>query len=599
MRYKDLSPELQALNREVDRYLGRGLSVSPQSFGTPRIGITMHSSEYGSSLALAYSEAIIKAGGTPLLLPISSDIDYLHSALSNIDGLLLSGGDDINPLYMGEEPVRGLGKISPLRDKYELIIIRLARSLALPILGICRGHQVLGVAYGSLLYQDLVTQHHTKQTPLEHSPDIPRGEIMHRASIAQQCRLRDILGTESIGINSLHHQSIKYIRSPFYETAVASDGINEAIDSYPELDILGVQWHPEQLVASGNEEQLKLFEHLVERANLYAKARRFHSQYITLDSHTDTPMHFNEEFDMHRYSDTLVDIPKLELGQISSTIMVAYLPQEEVSDEAHQKAYKYVVNKLEELKSQVDRGLNRAVLAKDLESIRLAKQRGQIAIIPAVENGYAIGNSIERLRTLKEKYGIVYMTLCHNGDNVICDSASKTRHTHGGLSPFGREVIREMNNLGILIDVSHAGANTVHDVLELSQAPIIASHSSVYALCNHPRNLTDEQIKSIADHGGVIQVCLYAGFIRNQADKATYLDAVDHIEYIINLVGIEHVGIGSDFDGDGELIGCRSSEDLIRITIELLRRGYTERDLSLIWGENILRVLSIVERTKL
>lgn len=600
MKYKDLSPELRQLNEEVDRYLGRGQSVSPQTFRSPRIGITMNSTEYGSSLAFAYSDAVIKAGGIPFLLPLSDDIEYLHNALTNVDGLLLSGGDDIHPKYMGQEPVRGLRKVVPERDEYELILIRLARALALPVLGVCRGHQILGVAYGSILYQDLITQHTTESIALDHSPSMPRGEEMHQVFIAAGCRLRDILGIEgrSIGVNSLHHQALKEIRIPFYETALASDGVNESIDAYPELDILAVQWHPEQMIASGSKIQLRLFKHLIDRAGLHSRARHFHERHITLDSHTDTPMCFTPEFTIQRYGHSLVDLPKLELGQISATVMVAYLPQGEVSDEAHTKAYHYVDSKLTELKQQIVNSNGRAFLSCDVESIRQAKAIGKIAIIPAIENGYAIGTSLETLRILKKQHGIAYMTLCHNGDNAICDSASKTKHTHGGLSTFGREVVQEMNNLGILIDVSHAGADTIRDVLEISRVPIVASHSSVHTLCEHPRNLTDNQLKAIAAKGGVIQVCLYAGFIRQDSKTASYLDAVDHIEYIIRLVGIEHVGIGSDFDGDGELIGCRSCEDLIRITMELLRRGYTEHELSLIWGENFLRILSAAEAAK-
>lgn len=592
MKYSDLSLELRQLNEEIDRYMGRGQSVSPHRLDAPRIGITMHVTDFGSSLALAYSEAVIKAGGVPLLLPLSDDIAYLDAALRNVDALLLTGGDDIHPRYQGEEPVRGLGKVLPLRDRYELKLIRLARMLALPILGICRGHQILGVAYGSLLYQDLVTQHRA-ECPLDHSPNMPRGEAMHKVELAPRCRLRDVLSLEedALWINSLHHQALREVRPPFYGTAVATDEINEAIDAYPELDILGVQWHPEQMVASGDERQLALFAHLVQRASLYRRARAFHTQHIVLDSHTDTPMCFAENFDLGAWGQSLADLPKQELGQVSATVMVGYLPQGELTDEAHREAFSYIDGKLTELRYQVEASGGRAVLACDVVSIVQAKQRGQVAIIPAVENGYAIGESLTALRQLKQRHGIVYMTLCHNGDNAICDSASKTQHTHGGLSPFGREVVREMNKLGIVIDVSHMGEAAVRDVLEESRLPIVASHSSAYTLCPHPRNLTDEQIRAIAECGGVVQVCLYAWFISKDGDRASYLDAVDHIEHIIRLVGVEHVGIGSDFDGDGELVGCRGSHDLVRITMELLARGYSEDDLALIWGGNFLRVL--------
>lgn len=598
MKYSDLPPELRQLAQEVDQYVGRGQSVSPACFDSPRIGITMHCTEFGSSLALAYSDAVIKAGGTPLLLPLSNDTGYLLSALQSVDALLLTGGDDIHPRYLGEEPIRGLGKVLPLRDSYELKAIYLAHKLALPILGICRGHQILGVAYGSLLYQDLTTQHKRVQ-PLDHSPSMPRGAEMHRVEIAPQGRLRDILelGAEDcLWVNSLHHQAIREARPPFCASAVASDEINEAIDAFPELDMLGVQWHPEQMIAAGDERQLRLFGHLVARAALYRRARAFHTKHIVLDSHTDTPMHFAEGFELSGYGISLVDIPKLELGQVSAAVMVGYLPQGELTDVAHREAFSYIDGKLHKLRQQVERSGGRAVLATDAESIERAKERGQVAIIPAVENGYAIGQSLEALRELKTRHGIVYMTLCHNGDNVICDSASKTQHTHGGLSAFGREVVRVMNDLGIVIDVSHAGEETVREVLELSRVPIVASHSSARALCDHPRNLTDDQIREIAARGGVVQVCLYAWFISKHGERASYLDAVEHIEHIIRLVGVEHVGIGSDFDGDGELVGCRSTQDLIRITMELFARGYTEEDLALIWGGNFLRVLRCSEQ---
>ncbi|WP_373813589.1 dipeptidase, partial [Porphyromonas loveana] len=150
----------------------------------------------------------------------------------------------------------------------------------------------------------------------------------------------------------------------------------------------------------------------------------------------------------------------------------------------------------------------------------------------------------------------------------------------------GREVVREMNRQGIMVDVSHAAPTTVRDVLSISTAPIIASHSSARALCDHPRNLTDEDALAIAERGGVVQVCLYAGFICEQEETASVVMAADHIDHFVRLLGIEHVGIGSDFDGDGELIGCRGSNDLIRLTIELLRRGYTTTQLRLLWGEN-------------
>jgi microsomal dipeptidase-like Zn-dependent dipeptidase len=218
---------------------------------------------------------------------------------------------------------------------------------------------------------------------------------------------------------------------------------------------------------------------------------------------------------------------------------------------------------------------------------------GRKAILLGIENGYALGKDLDNLRLFKGT-GVSYITLCHNGDNAICDSA-RGKAEWGGLSPFGREVVREMNRLGMMVDLSHAAESSFYDVLAVSEAPVIASHSSARAFCDHPRNLTDDQLRAIAAKGGVVQVCLYAGFINEVAEKASLSDAIRHIDHIVNLVGIDHVGIGSDFDGDGELIGCRAANELINITVRLLKAGYREEDIRKIWGGNLLRVMDVVQ----
>jgi microsomal dipeptidase-like Zn-dependent dipeptidase len=212
-----------------------------------------------------------------------------------------------------------------------------------------------------------------------------------------------------------------------------------------------------------------------------------------------------------------------------------------------------------------------------------------------IENGHALDGKIENLRHFKER-GIVYMTLCHNGDNDICDSA-RGEHTHNGVSAFGREVIHEMNRLGIMVDLSHAAEKSFYDALELSATPIVCSHSSCRALCDHPRNLTDDQMRALAQRGGVMQVTLYHGFLVKDGE-ATIEDAMRHLDHAISIMGIDHVGLGTDFDGDGGIRGMANSSELLNYTRELLKRHYSEEDIQKLWGGNFLRVMKEVQSVK-
>lgn len=578
------SPYLSALQHETDQEL---ITLTQSSHHAPRIGITAHLSDGVSSVSRGYTEAVRRAGGIPLIIPITEHTDTLYQTLREVDGLILSGGNDVHPYYLGSDALPQLGAVSPERDRCEMRIIQIAHHLSIPILGICRGMQLLGQVYGAELYQDISTEH-TGSNALNHAPKIPREEYHHRIDPpVRGSRLERIMGEGSHWVNSLHHQALSCVAPPFGVVASAPDGIIEAIDAYPELDILAVQWHPEHLAVAGHREHLALFEHIVHRARLYRHARRLHRTIITLDSHTDTPMYFDDAFDL-RYSErTRVDLTKMYEGMISTSVMVAYIPQGELSESGHIQARLHTEDRLDRLQH--------LVASLPSEEIRIATCPDEIArsrhsIITAIENGYALGDQPALLRLYRERYGIAYITLSHNGDNLLCDSARGSQRTHGGLSALGRTFVTEMNRQGILIDISHTSPETVRDVLELSAVPIIASHSSARALCGHARNLSDEEIRAIATRGGVVQVCLYAGFIHEDSSQASLLDAIDHIDHIVHLVGVEHVGIGSDFDGDGELIGCRTSRELIRLTMELIDRGYTDHEIELIWGGNFLRV---------
>jgi microsomal dipeptidase-like Zn-dependent dipeptidase len=205
-----------------------------------------------------------------------------------------------------------------------------------------------------------------------------------------------------------------------------------------------------------------------------------------------------------------------------------------------------------------------------------------------IENGLALGGQLDNVKHFADR-GVVYITLCHNGDNDLCDSC-RGCNTHDGVSRFGEQVIREMNRLGLMVDLSHAGDKSFYDALDISQTPIVCSHSSCRALCDHPRNLTDDQLRALAAKDGVAQVTFYNGFLRSDG-QASILDAVAHLNHMIEVMGIEHVGIGTDFDGDGGVPGLASASELINFTRRLLRQRYSEDDLRLIWGGNFLRVM--------
>ena len=212
-----------------------------------------------------------------------------------------------------------------------------------------------------------------------------------------------------------------------------------------------------------------------------------------------------------------------------------------------------------------------------------------------VENGYAIGKDINNVEAFRKR-GVVYMTLCHNGDNDICDSA-RGNSEHQGVSDFGSQVIKEMNRVGMMVDLSHASEKSFYDALEISDVPIVCSHSSSRALCDHPRNLTDEQMRALARKGGVAQVTFYEGFLRKDG-KADILDAIAHLKHMAKVMGVEHVGIGTDFDGDGGVPGIASASEVINLTRMLLKNGFSEADLQLIWGGNFLRVMNEIQNFK-
>lgn len=556
----------------------------------PIIGITGNYDSGKCTLLEGYYRSVLEAGGTPIVIPAFEDTDAMVSLLDHVDALILSGGGDINPLYLGEEPIRELSSINPARDNQELLLVRLAANRQIPILGICRGIQVMTAALGGKLYQDIYKE---AGVTLKHSQDTERHTATHSVRIASSSKLSKIFGATNLYVNSFHHQSVREAAPGFAVTAVSPDGLIEAVESIHGKSMLGVQWHPECMILGGDRTMIPLFEWIVDEARSYAEARELHKRILTLDTHCDTPMKFDQQirFDS-RDPRILVDLHKMTEGCLDATIMVAYLRQLERDKASLEAAFAKAEHLLTEIENMVAHSTDSVGIAYTPDDLCRLKREGRRALMLGIENGYAIGDDISRIEHFRRR-GVVYMTLCHNGDNDLCDSA-RGNGEHGGLSALGREAIREMNRVGMMVDLSHAAESSFYQAIEVSSTPIVCSHSSARALCDHPRNLTDDQLRALAASGGVAQVCLYDGFLR-QEGGATVDDAVRHILHMVNIAGIDHVGIGTDFDGDGGIIGCADASEVINLTRRLLAEGFAEEDLAKLWGGNFLRVMRIVQ----
>ena len=546
----------------------------------PVIGITGNYGDLTCKLGEGYYKQVVAAGGVPLIIPPVADAAVLTSILEKVDAVLLSGGADINPLYQGEDPIPQLGGINSERDLPELLLARMAFHRQLPMLGICRGIQTLAMALGGKVAQHISTN-------IKHSQDADRSEPTHSVSIEKDSTLYNIYsGNQSptLYVNSFHHQAVSEPGEHFRVVAKANDGVIEAIESAEFKPILGVQWHPECMGESG----LPLFRWLVDEAEKFQKAKLMHHCVLTLDTHCDTPMFFPQNVDFgSRDPRILVDLHKMTEGRLDATIMVAYLPQ------PTEQPKQFADNIFDKIEVMVARNSDYLALARTPEELWSNKYAGKKSIMLGIENGIALDGDLKNLRHFKDR-GIVYVTLCHNGDNEICDSA-RGNQTHGGVSAFGAQVISEMNRLGIMVDLSHAHEKSFYDALELSKTPIVCSHSSARALCNHPRNLTDDQMRALAQKGGVAQTTLYHGFLKKDGE-ATILDAIAHLEHAIDVMGIDHVGLGTDFDGDGGIRGLADASELLNFTRQLLARRFSRQDIQKIWGGNFLRVMQQVQQ---
>ena len=617
-------------NYDLDAHLAELYDHYPEGTSRSVIGIVTNFADQDVTIREVFHKQVIDAGGTPLLIPPTTDTQVIVNILNRIDGLLLTGGADVNPLWEGEEPIRNMGSINNKRDLSELLTTRLAYNRQIPIFAVCRGLQVLAIALGGKVQQHIYDPYIVEETEekkltrmksvttlrpakLKHDQSASFNEPTHSIKIAPDSVLYSIYKQEKIFVNSFHHQAVSMPGKRFKVTAYAPDGVIECMESAEFKPIMGVQWHPEWLEEDGQ----KLFKWFVNEADSFRTAKQLHTRILTLDTHCDTPMFFPQGVDFaKRDPRILYDLHKMTEGHQDAVTMAAYLPQPRIGETFSSKidveglkrfnpeltdvlnnltptSYADLIfNKIEKIVKDNNRYLSIARTPSDLYE---DKRKGRKSIMFAIENGLALEGDLANVKYFAQR-GVTYITLCHNGDNDICDSA-RGSNLHGGVSKFGAAVIREMNRNGIMVDLSHGAEKSFYDALEISSQPIVCSHSNSKALCNVPRNLTDDQLRALAKKGGVAHITLYHGFLRKEG-TASVLDAIAHLEHAISIMGIDYVGIGTDFDGDGTVCGMADASEMINFTRHLLARKYSERDIEKIWGGNWLRVMAQVQAAK-
>jgi len=377
---------------------------------------------------------------------------------------------------------------------------------------------------------------------------------------------------------------------------------------------------------------------------LIQKALDIHNRVLTVDTHADTPLRMIQPgFDMSERHDpretgSKVDYPRMIEGGLDAIFFAAFVAQDIRDDDGHSRAKNLCLQMIDSIVTSTKRNSDIVGLALDPDDAYSLENEGKRAIYIGIENGYPIGNDLSNIELYYER-GVRYITLVHSSNNDLADSATDPNGSeHGGLSDFGSEVVKEMNRLGIMVDVSHGNDSLFYDAISVSKAPIIASHSNARVVTNHVRNMSDEMLKLIAKNGGVVQLTMLADYLREvppnierdsaiavlranmkQFDKmtqeeqrlarnayqeindkyptpsATVEHVVDHIDHIIKIAGIDHVGIGCDFDGGGGIEGVFDASEVMNITIELVKRGYSENQIEKIWGGNLIRVFKEVQ----
>ena len=385
-------------------------------------------------------------------------------------------------------------------------------------------------------------------------------------------------------------------------------------------------------------------ESLHQNISLSSSALELHDRILTLDSHADTPLRLIEPgFDLAERHDphetgSKLDYPRMIEGGLDAVFFAAFVAQGIRDDDGHSRARELALEMLDAVWASAEKNSDIVGIALNPEDAAVLEAEGKRAIYLSIENGYPIGNDLKNVELFYNK-GVRYVTLVHSTNNDLADSATDSGGPeHGGISLLGASVVEEMNRLGIMVDVSHGSDETFYDAIELSKAPIIATHSNARTVTDHPRNMSDDMLRLIAKNGGVVQLTMLSDYLRDAPQNperdsalaslraslkpsnemtegerkaardqlreirtqyrdplATVQNAVDHIDHIVSIAGIDHVGIGCDFDGGGGIDGVFDASEVMNITVELVRRGYSEQDIEKIWSGNLLRVFTEVQ----
>lgn len=393
-----------------------------------------------------------------------------------------------------------------------------------------------------------------------------------------------------------------------------------------------------------NENVLKRIYGNETESELIDRALLIHKKVLTLDTHADTPLRMIEPgfrmSDRHDPNETgsKVDYPRMIEGGLDAIFFAAFVAQDIRNDKGNFRAKNLCVQMIDSILSSIQQNSDVVGLALNPEDAYSLEKQGKRAIYIGIENGYPIGEDLSNIETYYKK-GVRYITLVHSSNNDLADSATDPAGPeHNGISEFGSKVVKEMNRLGIMVDVSHGSDAVFYDAIKISKAPIIATHSNARSVTNHKRNMTDDMLKLIAKNGGVVQLTMLSNYLRDPVpnitaeklkkellssikpiDQMTTLEketmrkrlneiddnypiapanlknVVDHIDHIVNVAGIDHVGIGCDFDGGGGIDGVFDVSQVMNITIELVKRGYNEDQIAKIWGGNLIRVFSEVQ----